>query len=121
MLELSYTDGIVVLHRGIMIHERYFNGMQAYTRHAWASGSKSMIGTLAAMLAYEGLFELEALITAYLPELKNSGFAGATVRQVMDMTTGVKFAEDEPDPVSENGNYSVAMGWRAKSEGYAGP
>jgi CubicO group peptidase (beta-lactamase class C family) len=123
MLELSYTDGIIVLHRRKLIYERYLNGMQAHTHHAWASGSKSMTGTLAAMLAYEGLFDPDTLITVYLPELKGSGFAGATIHQAMDMTTGVKFNEDEPDPLNEsramveNWKYSVTMGWRAKPAG----
>lgn len=127
MLDLSYTDGIMVLHRGKLIYERYLNGMQPYTRHAWASGSKSMTGTLAVLLADEGLFDPDDLITTYLPELKDSGFAGATIRQAMDMTTGVKFDEDESDPLNEsrtmveNWNYSVTMGWIAKPEGYTGP
>ncbi|BCL84681.1 serine hydrolase [Ktedonobacteria bacterium brp13] len=132
MPELSYTDGIAVLHQGKMIYERYLNGMQAHTRHAWASGSKSMTGMLAAMLANEGLFDLEAPVTTYLPELKQSGWASATVHQVMDMTTAITFAEGEPDPLLgqpgmvhpsmvENWMYSVTMGWRARPQGYAGP
>jgi CubicO group peptidase (beta-lactamase class C family) len=43
------------------------------------------------------------------------------MRQVVDMTTAIKFAEDEPDPVSENYRYSVAMGWRGRDAGYEGP
>ncbi|MGV0027138.1 serine hydrolase [Phormidesmis priestleyi] len=59
MIDLSYTNGIVVLHHGKIIYERYLNGMQLHTLHAWASGSKSMTGTIAAMLAHEGLFDLD--------------------------------------------------------------
>ena len=69
MVELSYTDGIVVLHRGRIIYERYLNGMQPHTLHAWASGSKSVTGVLAALLAHEGLFDLQATVATYLPEL----------------------------------------------------
>lgn len=121
MVELSYTDGIIVMHRGKVIYERYLNGMRPQTLHAWASGSKSMTGTLAAMLAHEGIFDPGARVVDYLPELKTSGFGDATVRQVMDMTTGIRFAEDDHDPVSENFNYSVAMGWRARPYKYEGP
>lgn len=120
MVEQSYTDGILVLHRGKILYEKYLNGMQPHTLHAWASGSKSMTGVLAALMAHNGLFDLDESVTHYLPELQHSGFAEATIRHVLDMTTGVRFREDEADPVSENYQYSVALGWRAKPAGYDG-
>jgi CubicO group peptidase (beta-lactamase class C family) len=121
MVEMSYTDGILVLHQGKIIYERYLNGMQPHSLHAWASGSKSVTGALAAMLAHEGLFDPDDQVAAYLPELKDSGFGDATIRQVMDMTTAVRFKEDEADPVSEDYTYAIAMGWREKPAGYSGP
>lgn len=121
MVELSYTDGIIVLHNGKIIYENYLNGMQEHTIHAWASSSKSMTGTLAAMLAHEGLFDPDDVVATYLPELKDSGFADATIRQVMDMTTAVWFSEDSIDPVNENLQYGIALGWKEKPAGYSGP
>jgi CubicO group peptidase (beta-lactamase class C family) len=121
MVELSYTDGIVVLHKGKIIYEKYLNGMHERTLHAWASSSKSMTGTLAASLAHEGLFDPDNVVAKYLPELKYSGFADATIRQVMDMTTAVWFSEDEIDPVNENMKYGIALGWKEKPAGYSGP
>lgn len=121
MVEMSYTDGIVVLHQGQIVYERYLNGMQPHTLHAWASGSKSMTGTIAALLAHEGLFDPDALMSVYLPELKDSGFGDATIRQVMDMTTAVGFTENTADGVTENLEYGVALGWKDRPEGYTGP
>lgn len=121
MVEMSYTDGILVLHDGKIIYERYLNGMQPHTLHAWASCSKSMTGTLAALLAHEGVLDPQALVSSYLPELKDSGYADATVRQVMDMTAGVAFGVDDNDPVNENYLYSRAMGWRSIEDDYNGP
>ncbi|MCX5969926.1 MAG: serine hydrolase [Coprothermobacterota bacterium] len=121
MVELSCTDGLVILHRGKIIYERYLNGMQAHTLHCWASGSKSMTGVLAAILAHEGLFDPDALVASSLPELKDSGFGDATIRQVMDMTTTVKFPMNDFDPVSESLQSGIAMGWLARPEGYTGP
>ncbi|MBN1661469.1 MAG: serine hydrolase [Anaerolineae bacterium] len=121
MVEMSYTDGIVVLHQGKIIYEAYLNGMQAHTLHAWASGSKSMTGVLGAMLAHEGVLDPNAAVATYLPELKESGFGDATVRQVMDMTTAVWLGDDDVDPVSENLTYAMALGWRERSTDYAGP
>jgi len=121
MVELSYTDGILVLQHGKIIYQRYLNGMQPHTIHCWASGSKSMTGVLAALLAHEGLFDPEDQVTAYLPELKASGFAGATLRQVMDMTTAVRFLAEDADPVNESKSYAIALGWQAAPPGYSGP
>ena len=121
MVELSYTDGIVVLHKGKIIYEAYLNGMQAHMLHAWASASKSVTGVLAATLAHEGILDPEADVAAYLPELKDSGFGDATVRQVMDMTTAVWFRDGDVDPVSENLAYAMALGWKERPAGYAGP
>lgn len=121
MVELSYTDGIVVLHRGAIVYERYLNGMAGHTLHAWASCSKSMTGTLAATLAHEGALDPGATVSSYLPELQRSGFGDATVRQVMDMTTSLRFSDDYGDPQADTWSYSVAMGLLARPEGHTGP
>lgn len=121
MVERSSTDAIVVLHQGALIYERYLNGMRPHTLHAWASCSKSMTGTLAALLAHAGLIDPGASVASYLPELAESGFADATLGQVMDMTSAVRFADDDADPVSESGAYAVALGWRAPPPDYHGP
>ena len=121
MVEMSYTDGILVLHRGKIIYERYLNGMQPHSLHCWASGSKSVTGTLAAALAFESLFDPDEQVGVYLPELKDSGFGDATLRQVMDMTSAVGFAEEQVDLVTENYAYGIAMGWLEKPAGYRGP
>jgi CubicO group peptidase (beta-lactamase class C family) len=121
MVELTYADGIVVLHKGKIIYEKYLNGMQPHTLHAWASSSKSMTGVLAATLAHEDILDPDALVAAYLPELKDSGFGDATLRQVMDMTTAVWFGDGGVDPVSENLTYAMALGWKERPAGYSGP
>lgn len=116
MVEMSYTDGIVVLHKGRVIYERYLNGMSPSSLHAWASGSKSLVGVLAAHFAVEGLFSPDRAVEDYLPVLKSGGFAGATVRQVMDMTTAVGFPDHDPDPISESAAYATCMGWRTPTD-----
>jgi CubicO group peptidase (beta-lactamase class C family) len=120
MVEMSYSDGILVLHHGQVIYERYLNGMQPHSLHCWAFGSKSVTGTLAAALASEGLFDPGEVISTYLPELKDSGFGDATLRQVMDMTTQVGFAKEQPNQVTENYDYGIAMGWLERPAGYSG-
>ncbi len=92
-LGANYTDAIVVLHKGKIVYERYMGVTTPASQHIAFSVTKSYIGTLAASLAAEGKLNPDKLVTDYVPELADSGFAGATVRHVMDMTTGIAFDE----------------------------
>jgi CubicO group peptidase (beta-lactamase class C family) len=100
-LALTYTDGIVVLHRGRLVFERYFGALEPHGTHIAMSVTKSFTGTLALMLAAEGAIDPAAPVTHYVGELAGSGFADASVRQVMDMTTAVAYNEVYTDPKSD--------------------
>ena len=100
-LSLTYADGIVVLHRGQLVYERYFGALQPHKQHIAMSVTKSFTGTLAGMLVAEGKIDPAAPVAKYIPELAKSGFGDATVAQVMDMTTGIKYTEVYTDPNSD--------------------
>jgi hypothetical protein len=100
-LAANYTDAIVVLHNGRIVYERYFGVMQQHIPHMTMSVTKSFFGTLGAILVAEGKLDPTALVTKYIPELRDSAFGDATVRQVLDMTTGIKYSEDYTDPSAE--------------------
>lgn len=85
------------------------------------SMTKSFVGTLAAMLAHEGVIDPAAPVTKYLPEMQKTAYGDATVRQVMDMTIGAKFSEDYPDPNAEVWAYARAGGMKPRPPGYEGP
>ncbi|MGT2493357.1 serine hydrolase domain-containing protein [Cupriavidus basilensis] len=89
-LEANYTDAIVVLHKGQIVYERYFGVMNPRQPYTAMSVTKSFVGTLGAMLVAEGKLDENALVSKYIPELKDTAYGDATVRQVMDMTVGVK-------------------------------
>ncbi len=97
----TYADGIVVLHRGRLVFERYFGALEPHRQHLAMSVTKSFTGTLAGMLVAEGKIDPAAPVTTYVPELGKSGFGDANVRQVMDMTTGIKYTEVYTDPDSD--------------------
>ncbi len=97
----TYADGIVVLHRGRIVFERYFGALKAHQPHIGMSVTKSFTGTLAGILVADGLIDPAAPVTAYVPELARSAFGDATVRQVMDMTTGLAYSEIYTDPSSD--------------------
>jgi CubicO group peptidase (beta-lactamase class C family) len=78
-----------------------FRRPEAYGHHISFSITKSFVGTIAAALVAEGALDADASVASYVPELKDSGFGDATVRQLMDMTTGIRFNEDLTDPKAD--------------------
>lgn len=120
-LAAAYTDGIVVLHRGQIVYERYFGALQADGQHGAMSVTKSVMGTLGATLVAEGKLDANKQVSAYVPELAQSAFGNATVRQVLDMTTGLKFSEDYADPKAEVWAHAQAGSPLPKPKDYTGP
>ena len=120
-LAANYTDGIVVLHRGRIVYERYFGVLQDDGQHAAMSVTKSVVGTLGAALVAEGRIDPGKTVAHYVPELAQSGFGNATLRQVLDMTTGLKYSEDYADPNAEVWAHASAGSPLPKPKDYTGP
>ncbi|MBC5785238.1 serine hydrolase [Ramlibacter sp. USB13] len=117
----TYTDGIVVLHRGRRIYERYFGALQPHLPHSCFSITKSYAATLCATLVHEGVLDAQQRIPHWLPEMKGTAYEDATLRQVMDMQIGVAYSELYSDPKAHIWDYARAGGLRPRPEGYAGP
>ncbi len=117
----NYTDGILVLHKGRVVYERYFGVLTPAGQHGAMSITKTFTGTLAALLVAEGTLDPQRKVADYVPELARSAFGNATVRQVMDMTTGIRFSEDYADPNAEVWAHAAAGNPLPKPEGYQGP
>lgn len=120
-LSANYTDGILILHKGKVVYERYSGCLDETGKHAAMSMTKSMTGLLAEILVAEGVLDDSAKVSAIIPELSGSAFGSATVRQVMDMTTALDFSEDYSDPQADIWAYSLAASPLPKPEGYDGP
>jgi CubicO group peptidase (beta-lactamase class C family) len=120
-VEAVYADAVLILHKGRIVHERYYGVMKPDQTHIAFSVTKSYVGTLAEMLIAEGKIDEGAAVSRYIPELAASGFGDATVRQVLDMTTGISYSEDYTDPNADVAKYGVAAGMRPAPPGYAGP
>lgn len=118
---LTYADGLLVLHKGAIVYEKYFGDGAPNRPHIAFSVTKSFVGTLAATLVAQGKLDPAAPVTKYVPELRNSAYGDATVRQVMDMTIGVKYSEDYSNPKAEVFDYARAGGMAPQPPGYSGP
>ncbi|MGU9816223.1 serine hydrolase domain-containing protein [Pseudomonas sp. LF135] len=120
-LDATYTDGIVVLHRGNVVYERYFGVLTDDGQHAAMSVTKSVIGTLGAMLVADGTLDARRKIADYVPELGESAFGSATLRQVLDMTTALDYSEDYADPNAHVWAHAQAGNPLPKPKDYTGP
>lgn len=117
----NYTDGVVVLHKGRIVYERYAGALRPDGQHISMSITKSFFGTLGAMLVAEGQLDEKATVATYVPELKDSAFGDATIRQVLDMRTGLKYSENYLDPNAEIWQHTRAGGVMPRPAGYEGP
>jgi CubicO group peptidase (beta-lactamase class C family) len=110
-LDGTFTDGFLVLHRGAVVTEQYFNGMRPETPHLLMSVSKSVTSTVAGILAGRTL-DPAAEVTTIVPELAATSFAGATVQDLLDMRAGTRFNEDYADLDADVRSYERVYLWR---------
>jgi CubicO group peptidase (beta-lactamase class C family) len=120
-LSANYTDGIVVLHEGKVVYERYAGCLDETGQHGAMSVTKSLTGLLGEMLVAEGKLDETAKAATIVPELAKSAFGDATVRQMLDMTTGLRYSEDYADPDADVWTYSAAGNPLPKPADYKGP
>jgi CubicO group peptidase (beta-lactamase class C family) len=115
VMAATATDGWIVLHQGRLLTEQYYGGMAADTSHLLMSVSKSLVGMVAGNLVSNGALDGDAEVTHYVPALAASGYAGATVRQLLDMRSGIAFSEDYLNPMAEVRLLEQAIGWAPRT------
>ena len=109
LLESAYADGVAVVHRGRLVDERYGGEMTERSLHLSQSVGKSVLGLLVGAL---GLDTGEP-VTERVPEVAGSGYEGATVQHLLDMTAAIDFVEDYAAFV----RYDFACGWHPEVPG----
>ena len=107
----TFTDAYLVLQDGELVTEWYGPLGAPDRTHALMSVSKSVVGCVAAVLIDRGQLDPDREITDYVPELATSGYAGALVRHVIDMRSGVRFVEEYANPNSDIRRLDEWVGW----------
>jgi CubicO group peptidase (beta-lactamase class C family) len=90
-LRATDTDSLVVMRGGKIVYEFYDNGTARETPHILMSVSKSVLGLIVGILVERGELELDALVTRWIPEVGKTAYAGATLRDLIDMRVGILF------------------------------
>jgi CubicO group peptidase (beta-lactamase class C family) len=115
LLDETYTDAFLVLHRGRIVTERYFNAMTPDTTHLLMSVSKSVTSTAAGVLVGRGALSPADLVTTHVPELAGTSFNGCTVRHLLDMRAGTRFDEDYANLDADVRVYEQVYLWRPRT------
>lgn len=108
------TDAFLVLNRGRVVTERYFNGMAPETPHLLMSVSKSVTSTIAGILVGRGKLDVSSRVSDLVPELSGTSFDGATVQHLLDMRAGTKFDETYDDLDADVRVYEQVYLWRPR-------
>ncbi|QWT19402.1 beta-lactamase family protein [Bacillus sp. NP157] len=97
-----HVAGIMVLQDGKLRLERHGLGTDAHTRWTSFSVAKSFTSTLVGAALRDGaIHSLDDRVTRYIPELAAGAYRDVTVRQLLSMTSGVRWNEDYVDPRSD--------------------
>jgi CubicO group peptidase (beta-lactamase class C family) len=108
------TDGWMVCHNGVIVAEHYAGTFTEHGMHLLMSVSKSLTATTAGILSEAGKLDLDGQVTDYVPELRQSGYTGATVRNLVDMRSGIEFSEEYLNDDAEVRLLEEAIGWAPK-------
>ena len=116
----NYTDGIVVLHRGRIVYERYFGALTSRASPHRLFVTKSFFGTLAGALIAEGKARRRTRTVESTSPSSPQRLRRRDRRAILDMTTAIDFVETYP-AVSEHGRYRYATRFAIRPTGYEGP
>lgn len=99
------TDAFLILHEGRIAHEFYDHGNGPHMPHIIMSATKSVTGLVAGLLQHDGILDVEAPVSRYVPEIANTAYGTTTVRHLLDMRTSVRL-DDEAQQA-----YDAATNW----------
>ena len=105
-IDSSYTQGFLFIQNDTIQYENYGRGQQEDTKHISWSMAKSYVSALFGIAIEEGYIKsINQTVNEYLPELKGSGYDNVKIKDVLQMSSGVKFNEDYSDPKSDINRY----------------
>lgn len=109
-MDRNVMVGVLVIHHGRIVLERYGLGLQEHDRWSTMSTVKSMTAMLVGAAVHDGVIKsIDDPLTDYLPALRRSAYEGVTLRHVMTMSSGVRWTEVYPDRNSDVNRYSKSL------------
>ena len=97
MLESTFTDGLLILHDGVVLFEYYAGEMKPSDTHLLMSVSKSLTSTLCGVFVERGLVKPESAVVDYIEDLRGTAWEGCTVQHLLDMRAGTRWDYEEDE------------------------
>jgi len=104
-------SGIVILKGDTIVYEKYAPDFSPAQQHSCQSSTKTINNLLVGKLVTEGKLDLSKKIKSFFPDM-GSGYAEATVQQVLDMDVVNEYTEGYGDPDSPIRSHESVSGWR---------
>ena len=112
------TTALVIIRDGKLIHESYYKGTERDDLRISWSVAKSFMSGLYGQAIENGLMDISNPIEFYLPQLKGTAYEGASVDDILNMTSGVRFNEDYLDPKSDINDMGRVLGLGGSMDDY---
>ncbi|MCC6006113.1 MAG: serine hydrolase [Rhodobacteraceae bacterium] len=101
-LDRTETTGLLVVHRGDIVHEEYRLGADAASRFTSWSMAKSVLSALIGIALEEGrIASLRDPIATYVPALEGTPYGAVPIEDALTMSSGIAFDEDYANPLSD--------------------
>lgn len=101
-MKANRVSGLIAIKDGEVVLEKYALGRKPTDRWTSFSVAKSVTSILMGVAIKDGFIKSEYdQVVRYLPELKGTAYDGVSLRQLMTMTTGVKWDETYSNPKSD--------------------
>lgn len=119
-VETRNVTSLLVLHNGRITHESYHLGTTAQDRRISWSVAKSFLAALIGISLERGEIDsLDDPVTRYAPRLAGSAYDGVTLRQLLQMTSGLEFDEDYLDYDSDINRMGRVLALGGSMDGFA--
>jgi CubicO group peptidase (beta-lactamase class C family) len=106
-----HFSGMVAVREGSILFEAYAPDFGPHQPHSVQSITKTTMNLVVGLLVERGKVDLGREVGHYLPDI-GSGYATATVQDVLDMNVVNEYSEDYADPLASVFLQEVALGWR---------
>jgi len=119
-IDSAFVNGLAISKNDTLVFEQYYNNNTENTTHISWSVAKSFVSVLLGIAIEEGhIKSVNETVTQYLPQLKNSGYDGVKIVNVLQMSSGVGFNEDYGDFWSDINRWSRGFAFGDSQDAFA--